>query len=158
MAKGKGKRKAAPGDVATNRQASYRYVLSDRMEAGIVLQGTEVKSLREGQAQLKDSYAVIRDGEVWLVGTYIAPYGPAARANHEPERERKLLLHAREIARLQSKITERGWTIVPTRIYFRDGRAKVEIAVGRGKDTHDKRDSIRDRDVARDVARQLAER
>jgi SsrA-binding protein len=158
MAKGKGKRKAAPGDVATNRQAGYRYVLSDRMEAGMVLQGTEVKSLRDGQAQLKDSYAVIRDGEVWLVGTYIAPYGPASRNNHEPERERKLLLHAREIARLQTKTSERGWTIVPTRIYFRDGRAKIEIAVGRGKDTHDKRDSIRERDVARDVARQMAER
>jgi SsrA-binding protein len=158
MAKGRGKRKAAPGDVATNRQASYRYVLQDRIEAGIVLQGTEVKSLREGQAQLKDSYATVRDGEVWLVGTYIAPYGPASRNNHEPERERKLLLHAREIARLQSKTAERGWTVVPTRIYFRDGRAKVEIALGRGKDTHDKRDSIRERDVARDVARQLAER
>jgi SsrA-binding protein len=158
MAKGKGKRKAAPGDVATNRQAGYRYVLQDRIEAGMVLTGTEVKSLREGQAQLKDSYAVIRDGEVWLVGTYIAPYGPASRDNHEPERERKLLLHAREIARLQIKTAERGWTIVPTRIYFRDGRAKIEIALGRGKDTHDKRDSIRERDVARDVARQLAER
>ncbi|HWF52243.1 MAG TPA: SsrA-binding protein SmpB [Solirubrobacteraceae bacterium] len=158
MAKGKGKRKAAPGDVATNRQAGYRYVLQDRIEAGMVLTGTEVKSLRDGQAQLKDSYAVIRDGEVWLVGTYIAPYAPASRANHEPERERKLLLHAREIARLQIKTAERGWTIVPTRIYFRDGRAKIEIALGRGKDTHDKRDSIRDRDMARDVARQLAER
>lgn len=158
MAKGKGRRKAAPGDVATNRQAGYRYVLQDRIEAGMVLAGTEVKSLRDGQAQLKDSYAVIRDGEVWLVATYIAPYGPASRNNHEPERERKLLLHAREIARLQTKTAERGWTIVPTRIYFRDGRAKIEIALGRGKDTHDKRDSIRERDVARDVARQLAER
>ncbi|HWF74655.1 MAG TPA: SsrA-binding protein SmpB [Solirubrobacteraceae bacterium] len=158
MAKGRGKRKAAPGDVATNRSASYRYTLSDRIEAGIVLTGTEVKSLREGQAQLKDSYAMIRDGEVWLVGTYIAPYGPAARDNHEPERDRKLLLHAREIARLTQRTAERGWTIVPTRIYFRDGRAKVEIALGRGKDTHDKREAIRDRDIARDVARQLAER
>jgi SsrA-binding protein len=158
MAKGKGKRKAAPGDVATNRQAGYRYVLQDRIEAGMVLTGTEVKSLRDGQAQLKDSYAAIRDGEVWLIGLYIAPYGPASRDNHEPERERKLLLHAREIARLQTKTAERGWTIVPTRIYFRDGRAKIEIALGRGKDTHDKRDSIRERDVARDVARQLAER
>ncbi|HWF36798.1 MAG TPA: SsrA-binding protein SmpB [Solirubrobacteraceae bacterium] len=158
MAKGRGKRKAAPGDVATNRQASYRYALQDRLEAGMVLTGTEVKSLREGQAQLKDSYAMIRDGEVWLVGTYIAPYGPASRDNHEPERDRKLLLHGREIARLQQRTAERGWTIVPTRIYFRDGRAKVEIALGRGKDTHDKRDAIRDRDVARDVARQLAER
>jgi SsrA-binding protein len=158
MAKGRGKRKAAPGDVATNRQASHRYVLQDRLEAGLVLTGTEVKSLREGKAQLKDSYATIRDGEVWLVGVYVPPYGPASRDNHEPERERKLLLHGREIARLQTKTAERGWTLVPTRMYFRDGRAKVEIALARGKDTHDKRDAIRERDVARDVARQMAER
>ena len=157
MAKGRGKRKAAPGDVATNRQAAHRYVLLERIECGIVLTGTEVKSLRDGKAQLKDGYATIRDGEVWLIGVYVPPYAPASRANHEPERERKLLLHAREIARLQSKTAERGWTLVPTRIYFRDGRAKVEIALGRGKDTHDKRESIRDRDVARDVARELRE-
>src|SRR6201996_7555264 len=116
MAKGK-KRKAAPGDVATNRQASYRYNLLERFEAGIVLTGTEVKSLRDGKAQLKDSYATIRDGEVWLIGVYIPPYGPASRDNHEPERERKLLLHGREIARLISRTAERGWTIIPTRIY-----------------------------------------
>jgi SsrA-binding protein len=157
MAKTRGKRKAAPGDVATNRQASYRYVLLERFEAGIVLTGTEVKSLREGKAQLKDAYATIRDGEVWLVGVYIPPYGPASRANHDPERERKLLLHDREIARLVSRTAERGWTLVPTRMYFRGGRAKVEIALARGKDTHDKRDAIRDRDVARDVARELRE-
>jgi SsrA-binding protein len=155
MAKGRGKRKASPGDVATNRQAGHRYLLMDRMEAGLVLTGTEVKSLREGKAQLKDSYATIRDGEVWLVGVYIPPYAPASRTNHEPERERKLLLHGREIARLQIKTAERGWTLVPTRLYFKDGRAKVEIALARGKDTHDKRDAIRDRDVARDVAREL---
>jgi SsrA-binding protein len=158
MAKARGKRKAAPGDVATNRQAAFRYSLLERFEAGIVLTGTEVKSLRGGKAQLKDAYATIRDGEVWLVGVYIPPYAPASRANHEPERERKLLLHGREIERLISKTAERGLTIVPTRIYFRDGRAKVEIALAKGKDTHDKRESIRERDVARDVARQLAER
>ncbi|HWF24307.1 MAG TPA: SsrA-binding protein SmpB [Solirubrobacteraceae bacterium] len=157
MAKGGGKRKRSPGDVATNRQAAFRYVLLERFEAGLVLTGTEVKSLREGKAQLKDAYATIRDGEVWLVGVYIPPYGPASRDNHEPERERKLLLHGREIERLISKTAERGWTIVPTRMYFRDGRAKVEIALARGKDTHDKRDAIRDRDVARDVARELRE-
>jgi SsrA-binding protein len=156
MAKGK-KRKLGAGDVASNRQASFRYNLLERFEAGIVLAGTEVKSLRDGKAQLKDAYATIRDGEVWLVGVYIPPYGPAARDNHEPERERKLLLHAREIARLTSKTAERGWTLIPTRLYFRDGRAKVEIALARGKDTHDKRDSIRERDVARDVARELRE-
>jgi SsrA-binding protein len=157
MAKGSGKRKASPGDVATNRQAAHRYLLMERMEAGLVLTGTEVKSLRDGKAQLKDAYATIRDGEVWLVGVYIPPYGPASRDNHEPERERKLLLHGREISRLISKTAERGWTLIPTRLYFRDGRAKVEIALARGKDTHDKRDSIRERDVARDVARELRE-
>ena len=155
MAKGTGKRKAASGDVATNRQASHRFVLLERIECGIVLTGTEVKSLREGKAQLKDGYAASRDREVWLIGVYIPPYAPASRANHEPERERKLLLHEREIARLISKTAERGWTLVPTRLYFKNGRAKVEIALARGKDTHDKRDSIRDRDVARDMAREL---
>ena len=100
MAKGKGKRKAASGDVATNRQASYRYNLLERFECGLVLTGTEVKSLRDGNAQLKDSYAVVRDGEVWLIGLYIAPYPAAARDNHDPERTRKLLLHRGEIERL----------------------------------------------------------
>src|ERR1700749_5243072 len=99
MAKG-GKRKAAPGEVATNRQASFRFNLLERFEAGLVLTGTEVKSLREGKAQLKDSYATIRDGEVWLIGVYIPPYGPASRDNHEPERPRKLLMHRSEIERL----------------------------------------------------------
>ena len=156
MAKGK-KRKVASGDVATNRQASYRYNLLERFEAGIVLTGTEVKSLREGKAQLKDGYATIRDGEVWLVAVYIPPYAPASRANHEPERERKLLLHEREIVRLISKTAERGWTLVPTRLYFKNGRAKVEIALARGKDVHDKRDAIRTREMARDVQRELRE-
>src|SRR5947209_18569763 len=102
------KRKAAAGDVATNRQAAYRYHLLERFECGMVLTGTEVKSLREGQAQLKDSYAAVRDGEVWLIGCYIAPYGPAARDNHEPERDRKLLLHAAEIEKLVMRTRERG--------------------------------------------------
>ena len=150
MAKGR-KRKAAPGDVATNRQASFRYNLLERFEAGIVLTGTEVKSLREGGAQLKDSYAVIRDGEVWLIGTYIAPYGPASRDNHDPERPRKLLMHRREIDRLIGATRERGLTLVPTRVYFSESgsRAKVEIALARGKDVHDKRETIRRRETAR---------
>jgi SsrA-binding protein len=154
MAKG-GKRKAVPGDVATNRQASFRFNLLERFECGLVLQGTEVKALREGKAQLKDSYATVRDGEIWLIGVYIPPYGPASRENHEPERARKLLLHRSEIDRLTGKTRERGLTLVPTRMYFRDGRAKVEIALARGKDVHDKRDSIRKREVAREVQREL---
>lgn len=158
MAKGR-KRKASAGDVATNRQASFRFNLLERYECGIVLTGTEVKALREGKAQLKDSYATIRDGEVWLIGLYVPPYGPAARDNHEPERPRKLLMHRAEIERLVGKTRERGFTLVPTRIYFPEGssRAKVEIALARGKDTYDKRDSIRKRDVARDVQRELRE-
>ncbi len=160
MAKTRGRRRrAGAGDVATNRQASYRYRLLERFEAGIVLTGTEVKSLREGKAQLKDSYATIRDGEVWLIGAYIPPYGPAARDNHDPERPRKLLLHRQEIERLVGRTAERGLTLVPTRMYFSpDGsRAKVEIALARGKDLYDKRESIRKREMARDVQRELRE-
>jgi SsrA-binding protein len=158
MAKGK-KRKAASGDVASNRQASYRYNLLERFECGIVLTGTEVKSLREGNAQLKDAYAQLRDDEVWLIGVYIAPYGPAARENHDPERPRKLLLHRREIERLAGSTKERGLTLVPTRMYFAGprSRAKVEIALARGKDLYDKRESIKTRDMARDVQRELRE-
>jgi SsrA-binding protein len=153
----KRRRKAAAGDVATNRQASYRFNLLERFECGIVLTGTEVKSLRESNAQLKDSYAVVRDGEVWLVGMYIAPYGPASRQNHDPERDRKLLLHRSEIERLIGKTRERGLTLVPTRLYFSNSRAKVELALARGKDVYDKRRAIRKREVAREVQRELRE-
>jgi SsrA-binding protein len=158
LAKGR-KRKASAGDVATNRQASFRYNLLDRFEAGIVLTGTEVKSMREGNVQLKDAYAIVRDGEVWLIGVYIAPYGPASRDNHEPERERKLLLHRSEIDRLIGATRERGLTLVPTRVYFSapGSRAKVEIALAKGKDVYDKREAIRKRDTAREVARELRE-
>ncbi len=153
------KRKTASGDVATNRQASFRYNLLERFECGIVLEGTEVKSLREGGAQLKDSYASVRDGEVWLYGVYIAPYGPASRNNHDPERPRKLLLHRKEIERLIGRTQERGLTLVPTRIYFTGerSRAKVEIALARGKDLYDKRQSIKKRDTMREVQRELRE-
>jgi len=158
MAKGS-KRKAASGDVATNRQAGFRYNLLERFECGIVLEGTEVKSLREGGAQLKDSYATVRDGEVWLLGVYIAPYGPASRENHDPERPRKLLLHRREIERLVGRTQERGLTLIPTRIYFAGprSRAKVEIALARGKDLYDKRQAIKKRDTMREVQRELRE-
>jgi SsrA-binding protein len=158
VAKGR-KRKLGAGDVASNRQAAYRYNLIERFEAGLVLTGTEVKSLRDGKAQLKDSYATVRDGEVWLIGLYIPPYGPAARENHEPERPRKLLLHRSEIERLIAGTQERGLTLVPTRLYFSGprARAKVEIAIARGKDLYDKRESIRKREMARDVQRELRE-
>ena len=156
MAKGK-KRKASPGDVATNRQASYRFDLLDRLETGIVLTGTEVKSLRSGTAQIKDGYAQVRDGELWLYNVHIPPYGPASRENHDPDRPRKLLAHKGEIDRLVGKIQERGLTLVPTRIYFSGPRAKVEIALGRGKDRFDKRESIKAREQRRDMDRALHE-
>jgi SsrA-binding protein len=156
MAKGN-KRKAAPGDVATNRQAAYRYNLLERFECGIVLTGTEVKSLRGGSAQLKDGFATIARGELWLRNVHIPPYAPASRDNHEPERERKLLLHRREIDRLAARVAERGLTLVPTRIYFSGSRAKVEIALARGKDVHDKRETLRRRDAVREIERGLRE-
>ena len=151
----KGKRKAAVGDLATNRQAAHRFHLLDRFECGIALTGSEVKSLRSGSVQIKDGYAAIRDGELWLHNVHIAPYGPASRENHEPERDRKLLLHRAEIERLKAKTKERGLTIVPTRIYFSGPRAKVEIALARGKDAYDKRESLRKREMDREMARAL---
>jgi SsrA-binding protein len=157
MAK-KGKRKAAPGDVATNRQAAFRHDLLERIEAGMQLQGSEVKSLREGGVQLKDAYAEVRDGEVWLQNMHIAPYKPAAQENHDPERPRKLLLHRREIERLIGKTAERGLTIVPTRVYFKGSSAKVEIALAKGKDQRDKRRSIKEREQKREIDRALSER
>ena len=157
MAK-KGKRKAAPGDVATNRQASFRYHLLEKWECGIQLQGSEVKSLREGAVQLKDSYASVRDGEVWLENMYVAPYKPAARENHEPERPRKLLMHRREIERLIGKTAEKGLTLVPTRVYFKGPNAKVELALARGKDVGDKRRALKDREQKREIERALSER
>jgi SsrA-binding protein len=157
MAK-KGKRKAAPGDVATNRQAAFRFHLLERVEAGIQLQGSEVKSMREGGVQLKDAYAEVRDGEVWLHRMHVAPYKPAARENHDPERSRKLLLHRREIERLIGKTAERGLTLVPTRVYFKGPNAKVELALARGKEQRDKRRTIKERDQRREIERALSER
>lgn len=154
MAKGR-KRKAAAGDVATNRQASHRFSLLERLECGIALTGTEVKSLREGKAQIKDAYATIREGELWLHHVHIPPYANAARDNHEPERDRKLLVHRRELERLAGQTREKGLTLVPTRIYFKGPNAKVEIAVAKGKDLYDKRQSIRAREEKRDMERAL---
>jgi SsrA-binding protein len=156
MAKGK-KRKVAPGDVATNRAASHKYEFLDKLECGMVLRGTEVKSLRENGAQLKDGFAMIRDGEIWLQNVHIPPYGPAARDNHEPERPRKLLAHRREIERLIGRTSEKGLTLVPTRLYFSNGRAKVEISLARGKDRFDKRETLKKKDMQRDMQRALRE-
>jgi SsrA-binding protein len=153
-----GPRKLASGDVATNRQARFRYELLDKWEAGIVLQGSEVKSLRLGKANLKDSYALVRDGELWLIGSHIAPYAPAASEGHDPERPRKLLLHRKEIERLIGKTAERGLTLVPTRIYFSGPNAKVEIALAKGKELRDKRETIREREQQREMERALKER
>ena len=153
MAKKSGKRKVSPGDVASNRQASYRFEFLDKLETGMVLQGTEVKALRDGGAQLKDGYVFIRDGELWLHNVHIPPYPPAARDNHEPERDRKLLMHRREIDRLIGRTREKGLTIVPTRLYFRGPHAKVEIALARGKDVGDKRQALKEREMKREMER-----
>jgi SsrA-binding protein len=157
MAKGKGKRKVGAGDVASNRYASHRYELIERLECGIVLEGTEVKALRTSGAQLKDGYAAITRGEMWLHSIHIPPYGPASRENHDPERQRKLLLHRKEIDRVASRTKERGFTLVPTRIYFSGANAKVEIALARGKDLYDKRQTIRERETKRDMERAVRE-
>ncbi len=157
MAKTKGKRKIGAGDVASNRYARYRYELLERLECGVALQGTEVKALRESGAQLKDGYIAVSDGELWLHSVHIPPYAPASRENHEPERARRLLAHRREIDRLMVQVKERGFTLVPLRIYFKDGRAKVEIALARGKDLYDKRQSIKERESKRDMERGVRE-
>jgi SsrA-binding protein len=157
MAKGKGKRKIGAGDVASNRYASYRYELIERLECGIVLEGTEVKALRTSGAQLKDGYAAVTDDELWLYSIHIPPYEPASRENHEPERVRKLLVHRRELDRIAARASERGLTLVPTRIYFSGSHAKVEIALARGKDLYDKRNTIRERETKRDMERAVRE-
>jgi SsrA-binding protein len=144
-------------DVATNRAARFSYEIVETFEAGIVLTGTEVKSLRDGKARLQDSYAAIEDGQVFLRGAYIPPY-PPARDNHEPERPRKLLMHRWEIERLIGRMQRKGLTLIPTRLYFKGRRAKVELALARGKQQQDKRRQIRDRDVARDIEREVKHR
>ena len=153
--KGKKKRAPASGDVATNRRAKQKFELVEKLEAGIVLTGTEVKSLRNGKAQMSDAYAVVDDGEVWLRNLHIPPYEPASRENHEPERPRKLLLHRAEIERLVGKTAEKGLTLIPTRVYFKGARAKVELALARGKEGRDRRREIAARDVRRDVEREF---
>ena len=139
--------------VATNRRARHEYEILETVEAGLVLRGTEVKSLRAGLVNFKDSYATIRNDEGWLVGCHISPYSHGTDANHDPERDRKLLLHGRELTRLTGKIAERGLTLVPLRLYFKGGRAKVELGLARGKKLHDKRSALREREVRREMDR-----
>jgi SsrA-binding protein len=137
--------------IATNRRARHEYHILETVEAGLVLRGTEVKSLRAGEVTFKDSYATIRNGEGWLLGCHINPYSHGTDANHDPERDRKLLLHRRELGRLSGKIAERGLTLIPLRMYFKGGRAKIELGLGRGKKLHDKRATLRDRDQRREM-------
>jgi SsrA-binding protein len=137
--------------IASNRKAFHDYFVLQKMEAGIALTGTEVKSLREARVNLKDSYVDVYRGEAWLVGTHISPYSHGNRENHEPERKRKLLLHRREIDKLQGQIVEKGLTIVPLRLYFKGGKVKAEIAVVRGKKLFDKRESEKRRELDREA-------
>ena len=145
--------------VAENRRARFDYTIEDKFEAGLALQGTEVKALRAGQATIAESYAEVRDGEVWLVNANIPEYSHGNRQNHEPKRPRKLLLHAREINRLFGAVERKGMTLVPLSIYFnKTGRAKVELALAKGKQAHDKRQSVKERDWKRDKARLMREK
>jgi SsrA-binding protein len=139
--------------VATNRRARHEYEILETVEAGLVLRGTEVKSLRAGLVNFKDSYATIRNEEAWLTGCHISPYSHGTDANHDPERDRKLLLHRRELNRLTGKVAERGLTLIPLRIYFKRGRAKLELGLARGKKLHDKRSALREREVRREMDR-----
>lgn len=145
--------------VTQNRKAFHDYFIEETFEAGIMLTGAEVKSLRAGRCNLKDSYARIKSGEVFLVNTHISPYGQADGFSHqEPDRTRKLLLHKREITRLLGKTREKGYTLVPTKIYFKDGKAKVEVGLAKGKTSYDKRDDIKKRDVKREMEKALRSR
>lgn len=144
--------------VATNRKARHDYDIVETYEAGLVLEGSEVKSLRDGKVTIKDSFAQIKGGEAWLVGLYIAPYSFSRGGGHDPERTRKLLLNRREIDRIAGKLAEQGLTLVPLQIYFREGRAKVEIGLGRGRRKYDKRQAIRAKEEKREMERALRHR
>jgi len=144
--------------ICRNRRAFHNYVILERLECGIVLTGTEVKSLRDGQASLEDAYAKLQDGEVWLIGSDIPEYAMGNRLNHKPKRPRKLLLHRREIDKFAGKATQRGFTLVPLQMYFKRGRAKVELAVARGKQQYDKRQDLKKAEAQRDIRRALSKR
>ena len=144
--------------VATNRKAGHDYFLSDTYEAGIVLKGSEIKSIRAGQVSIREAYVQIENLEAWLINAHIAPYEQASYLGHDPRRKRKLLLHRKELNRLWDAVRKKGVTIVPTRVYLKDGRAKIEIAVGRGKKQYDKRQAIAQRDAQREIERNLRRR
>ena len=144
--------------IAENRRARFDYDLLERVEAGLVLTGTEVKSLRDGKVQLGQAFADLRNGEAWLIGASIDEYPGGNRANHVPDRERKLLLHRHELDSLTGKVREKGLTLVPTRLYFKDGRVKIELALARGREKADKRRVIAERDAKRDIDRALRRR
>jgi len=150
MAKAKGEKL-----IADNRRARHDYHLLDRYEAGLVLTGTEVKALREGKATLQQAFAEVRESEAWLLGLHVPEYGQGNRSNHDPDRPRKLLLHRHEIDKVYAQVREKGMTLVPTRLYFKDGRVKVELALARGKELRDKRRDIADRDARRQMEREL---
>ncbi len=150
--------KAPSGDVkvvATNRKAGHEYTLEDRFEAGLALLGTEIKSIRAGQANLREGYVQPRGTELFLVNVHVAPYDPSGKSGHDPLRPRKLLLHRKEIARILQKLSEKGYTLIPLRIYLKNGRAKVEVALARGKRQYDKRQAIAARDASRQMDRVL---
>lgn len=147
---------AGERDAASNRAAGHNYFLEDRLETGIVLQGTEVKSVRDGRANLKDAYALVKDGELFLINAHIGPYAHGNIYNHEPLRSRKLLANKKEILKLAGKTGQKGLTLIPTRMYFKNGRVKVEIAVARGKQLWDKRESERRRDADREAREAMA--
>jgi SsrA-binding protein len=144
--------------VATNRKATHDYTILDRFEAGMALLGTEIKSIRAGQANLREGYIQVRGGELWLVNTHIAHYEPSGREGHDPLRPRRLLLHKKEIAKLLTRVQERGYTIIPLKIYLKNRRAKVEIALAQGKRQYDKREAIAKREAGRQIQRALKER
>lgn len=141
--------------VADNRKARHDFFVDESLEAGIALVGTEVKSLRQGKCNLRDSYARVENGEAFLYNIHISPYDPASKFNHDPLRTRRLLLHKHEILKLNSKVKEKGYTLVPLKIYFRNGKAKVELGLARGKRQYDKRDDLAQRDAERAIARAL---
>lgn len=152
----KKKKKKSPSSIALNKQARRNYEFVETLEAGLVLKGTEVKSLRQGLVSFMDGYINFKGGEAWLVGIHIAPYDHAGYTQHEPDRPRKLLLHAREIEKLQNRVEQKGLTVVPVRLYFSRGNIKLEIALAKGRNVHNRKEELKRRDIARDTARQLA--